>query len=104
MVSSGSNQLADTTGSLVRTYVYDAGGRTTAYGSNTYSYSNRGRMSGTNAGCRRSISGNAIGQLYEKSGTPGTTYLMYDEAGHLIGEYNGTGGLVEETVWLGDIP
>jgi uncharacterized protein RhaS with RHS repeats len=28
----------------------------------------------------------------------------YDEAGHLIGEYDGTGTLIEETVWLGDIP
>jgi hypothetical protein len=29
---------------------------------------------------------------------------MQDEAGHLIGEYDGSGNLVEETVWLGDIP
>jgi hypothetical protein len=28
----------------------------------------------------------------------------YDEAGHLLGEYSSTGALVEETVWLGDIP
>jgi RHS repeat-associated protein len=29
---------------------------------------------------------------------------MQDEAGHLIGEYDGSGNLIEETVWLGDIP
>ena len=29
---------------------------------------------------------------------------MYDEAGHLIGEYDGSGNLIEETVWLGEIP
>ncbi len=29
---------------------------------------------------------------------------MYDEAGHLIGEYDGSGGLIQETVWLGDLP
>jgi len=28
----------------------------------------------------------------------------YDEAGHLLGEYDGTGTLIEETVWLGNIP
>jgi RHS repeat-associated protein len=28
----------------------------------------------------------------------------YDEAGHLLGEYDATGALIEETVWLGDIP
>ena len=32
------------------------------------------------------------------------TKYVYDEAGHLLGEYDGTGALVEETVWLGDIP
>jgi hypothetical protein len=30
--------------------------------------------------------------------------MPYDEAGHLLGEYDGTGTLIEETVWLGDIP
>ena len=29
---------------------------------------------------------------------------MYDESGHLLGEYDGAGNLVQETVWLGDIP
>ena len=28
----------------------------------------------------------------------------FDEAGHLIGEYSSTGALIQETVWLGDIP
>jgi hypothetical protein len=28
----------------------------------------------------------------------------YEETGHLLGEYDGTGALIEETVWLGDIP
>ena len=32
------------------------------------------------------------------------THFVYDEAGHLIGEYNGSGALVQETVYLGDIP
>jgi tetratricopeptide (TPR) repeat protein len=29
---------------------------------------------------------------------------VYDEAGHLLGEYDATGALIEETVWLGDTP
>src|SRR5215471_8110909 len=29
---------------------------------------------------------------------------MQDDAGHLIGEYDGSGNLIEETIWLGDIP
>ena len=48
---------------------------------------------------------NALGQRIKKSGgVAGTVLYMYDESGHLLGEYNGTGGLVQETVWLGDIP
>jgi len=34
---------------------------------------------------------------------PGT-YFVYDEAGHLIGEYNQQGTPIQETVWLGDMP
>ena len=34
----------------------------------------------------------------------GTVMYAYDEVGHLLGEYGPTGSLIEETVWLGDIP
>jgi uncharacterized protein RhaS with RHS repeats len=30
--------------------------------------------------------------------------IMYDEAGHLVAEYSSTGALVQETVWMEDIP
>jgi RHS repeat-associated protein len=29
---------------------------------------------------------------------------VYDEAGHLLGEYDSSGALLQETIWLGDIP
>jgi hypothetical protein len=29
---------------------------------------------------------------------------LYDESGHLLGEYDGTGNAIQEIVWLGDIP
>ena len=47
---------------------------------------------------------NALGQLIEKSGNGGATLLMYDESGHLLGEYTGTGALIQETIWMGDTP
>jgi RHS repeat-associated protein len=102
-VSSGSNQLTATTGSLVRSYTYDAAGHTQGYGTNSFTYNNRGRMAATNASSTDYLY-NALGQMIEKSGTLGTTTFMQDEAGHLIGEYDGSGNLIEETVWLGDIP
>jgi RHS repeat-associated protein len=102
-VSSASNQLNATTGSLVRSYAYDAAGHTTGYGTNGFTYNDRGRMVSTSANSTNYLY-NALGQMIEKSGTAGTTIFMQDEAGHLIGEYNGSGGLIEETIWLGDTP
>jgi len=51
---------------------------------------------------------NALGQRIMQSGGGTiqiTTLYWYDEAGHLLGEYDGSAGaLIQETVWLGDIP
>lgn len=33
-----------------------------------------------------------------------TTNFVYDPAGHLIGEYDASGAVIQETVWVGDIP
>jgi uncharacterized protein RhaS with RHS repeats len=30
--------------------------------------------------------------------------FVYDKAGHLVGEYTGAGALIQETLWLGDLP
>jgi hypothetical protein len=91
-------------GSCTRTkYSYDAAGHATAYGSLGFSYNDRGRMAVT-SGASTDYLYNALGQMIEKSGTAGTTIFMQDEAGHLIGEYDGSGTLIEETVWLGDVP
>jgi RHS repeat-associated protein len=34
----------------------------------------------------------------------GTTFFMYDEGGHLIGEHDGSGVTIQEIVWMGDTP
>jgi RHS repeat-associated protein len=48
---------------------------------------------------------NAVGQRIETSGgVAGTVLYWYDEQAHLLGEYDGSGNLIEETVWLGDVP
>ncbi|HEY8158201.1 MAG TPA: RHS repeat-associated core domain-containing protein, partial [Methylobacter sp.] len=36
--------------------------------------------------------------------TPAGSYFVYDEAGHLLGEYNHHGQPLQETVWLGELP
>jgi RHS repeat-associated protein len=86
-------------------YGYDAAGDTTSYGSNSYSFNQRGRMSSaTVSGGTTNYVYNALGQLIEKSGNGATTLLVYDEAGHLLGEYSSTGALIEETIWMGNLP
>ncbi|MDY6947413.1 MAG: RHS repeat-associated core domain-containing protein [Pseudomonadota bacterium] len=101
-MAANSNRLASTSGTLVRTYGYDNAGNTTSFTGVTFTYNNRGRMkSSTKSGVTTNYTYNALGQLIKK-GT--STLYYYDEAGHIIGIYNGSGALTEEIVWLGDTP
>ncbi len=111
--SGTSNKLSSISGALARTYSYDNVGNVTNSGATIHSYNNRGRMRTarlSSTSTNTSYVYNALGQRIRKGGgTPGTVYFMYDEAGHLVGEYgwNATTQaltLTQETVWLGDIP
>jgi RHS repeat-associated protein len=104
-VSTTSNQLNATSGGVVRTYTYDAAGNTKSFTGTTFTFNQRGRMSAAtvSAGTTNYVY-NAIGQLIEKSGNGGTTLLVYDETGHLLGEYSSSGALIQETIWMGNLP
>lgn len=100
-----SNRLASTSGALTRSYSYDNAGNTTGYSGIAFTYNNRGRMtSATVGGVSTSYVYNALGQRVKKSNASLTRYFVYDEAGHLVGEYDGSDALVAETIWFGDIP
>jgi RHS repeat-associated protein len=104
-ISTTSNRLSSTSGGIVRTYGYDAAGNTTSFTGETFTFNERGRMAtATSSAGETNYVYNALGQLIEKSGNGGTTLLVYDEAGHLLGEYSSTGALVQETIWMGDLP
>jgi YD repeat-containing protein len=52
---------------------------------------------------------NGLGQRVYKSGPTtlvptGVNRYVYDEAGHLLGEYDVNGNALQETVYLGDTP
>jgi len=109
--STTSNQLNSTTGSLARTYSYDAAGNTTGYGTSSLVYNNRGRVVSDTVGTvPNTFTYNPLGQLaeyyYYGSGEAASTTItmMYDEAGHLIGQYYPDGTVMREYVWMGDIP
>jgi RHS repeat-associated protein len=105
-VSANSNQITGITGALARTYAYDAAGHATGYAGMTATYNTAGRLQTvTHGSVTETLVYNALGQRIQTSGGPtGTVLYWYDEQGHLLGEYEGSGTLIEETVWLGDIP
>ena len=97
-------------GSPVTTYFTqrDALGNATNDGINTYAYSARGRMSSaTTAQGTVAYLYNAFEQRVSKTGAPvggGAAYYVYDESGHLVGEYDQNMSPVYETVYIGDTP
>jgi RHS repeat-associated protein len=105
-ISATSNQITGISGSLGRTYGYDAAGHTLSYSTVSATYNDAGRLSTlTQSGATETLIYNALGQRIETSGgAAGTVLYAYDEAGHVLGEYDGSGNPIQETVWLGDIP
>jgi RHS repeat-associated protein len=103
-ISPASNQIRGISGTLSRTYAYAASGQTISSGGLTFTYANSGRLSSiSNGNASTSFLTNALGQRILKSGTS-VTVFVYDESDHLLGEYDGAGNLIEETIWMGDIP
>ena len=106
-----SNRLTSTTGPApAKSNLYDPAGNLTNDGTNQYGYSDRGRMatSTTSTGAFTYLY-NALGQRVVKNGPTavlpaGTVRYVYDEAGHVLGEYSGAGAPIQETVYLGDTP
>lgn len=78
--------------------------QTASNGVVTYVYMDSGRLSSlSNGGVTTSYVFNALGQRIVKSGTLARVFF-YGESGHLLGEYDGSGNLIEETIWMGDVP
>ncbi len=75
-----------------------------------YTYDHRGRMESvwvSNAGPAQQTSYryNGRGERVWRSSADGKpTLYAYDEAGRLLGEYNNTGGLISEVIWLDNLP
>jgi RHS repeat-associated protein len=108
VISATSNRLdqtQDTTGTA--TVQHDAAGNITSDGTNTYSYSDRGRLATmTNAGGTVNYSYSALELRMSKTGPlalvpTGAAYYVYDEEGKLLGEYDASGAPVHETIYMG---
>ncbi len=108
-IDAASNRLkASMAGWMRMAYRYDTSGNLVSNGWVTYQYSDRGRLaSATFVNVTTHYSYNALGQRVAKSGfavPTGAVRYVYDEAGHLLGEYGRAGDAFQETVYLGDTP
>lgn len=105
IVDNQSNRLTQVGGS---TRTYDAAGNTTDWigpiGAIHANYSARNRLAQTQTVAPlATYAYDAWGERIGKQGV-GYTQFVYDDDGHLQGEYDQTGRLIEETLWLDDTP
>src|SRR5262249_11331019 len=99
--TAGTHRLASLSGAQSKSYTVDSNGNMTSDGTTTWTFAGNNRP--TQAGSTTFLI-NALGQRVKKSTGTTVTNFVYDEAGHLWGEYDGMGALIEETIWLGDLP
>jgi RHS repeat-associated protein len=107
-----SNRLQWLWGSWYESFAYDASGNIVSHNtpSATYSfaYDAKNRLAQSLTGAipaTYAINGLGLRVSKTDSATPGGRVVyVYDENAHLIGEYDGIGARIQETVWLGDLP
>jgi RHS repeat-associated protein len=104
-----SNRLSGLSGLASASDGYDFDGNLLSDGTNAWAYDARGRMaSDTVSGVATNYGINALGQRVTKNGTgvspKGLNAYAYDGKGRLFGEYDGGGNMLEETVYLGNLP
>lgn len=113
-IDPASNRLAAIDG---QSRNYDTAGNTMLANGQTFVYSGRGRLvevklgAATQAryaynGVGERVCAAAAGGICPTSSSTGGGYqqYVYDDEGHLIGEYDASGNLIAEHVWLDDTP
>ena len=74
--------------------------------SRAYSYNAANRMSGTSLGGEHLMSYryNGRGERVYRQGADRTVHTVFDEAGRWIGDYDQNGAVIQQAIWLGDLP
>jgi YD repeat-containing protein len=99
--AAGSHKLQSLSGAQSTTYAHDAAANRTSDDINTWTFAVNNRPSQAGPA---SFLVNALGQRVKKTAGATVVNFVYDEAGRLWGEYDATGALIEETIWLDDLP
>ena len=104
--AAGSNKLTNIAGPTAATYSLDASGNVTGTGGKTYAYDSRGRLANITGATSNTYGIDGLGQRITKAGTgyTGTIRYVYAEDGKLLGEYDNTGTIIAEHVYLNDTP
>jgi RHS repeat-associated protein/uncharacterized repeat protein (TIGR02543 family) len=104
-IDPSSNRLHSQSGAQAVNYSYDPAGSLTGDGTVSYTYNAAGRrISATAANLNAGYTYNALGQRVTKTVNGATRQFVYDEQGHLTGEYDSAGRLLQDVLWLGDLP
>ncbi len=107
-VSGSNNRLQSSTGWVWGSLSHDVAGNVVQIVRNyttTGTYDDAGRLVNISyASINFDYEYNAFAQRVRKSTPLGVVYFVYDEGGRLLGEYDGSGNMIQETVWMGDIP
>ena len=92
------------TGAVSEELHYDAAGNPTAIGTRASPTTLANRLRRCDGGAVATYAVNALGQRVSKTVGGDHDRFVYDEQGRLLGEYDGSGNLIQETVWLEDLP
>ena len=110
-ISSTSNRVNSVSGLFTQTDSWDANGSLTKLVLNsattiTFTYDARNRMrtsANSGTGITNTYSVNGLGQRVVKKPSSGSeTVSLYDDAGKLLGLYDGSASRIQEYGWLGD--
>lgn len=92
-------------GGAMLSYAYDSRGNVTNNGRGVFVYDQRGNLSQSTVGTTvGSYAYNAFNQRVKKTVGANTTIFIYDESSNLAGEYNGSGAMLSEHIYLGSLP
>jgi RHS repeat-associated protein len=86
--------------------IYDASGNSIQIGNKSFLYDDTGRNSELKQGgaAIRVYVYNGSGEQVRRYGNADDRYVIYDESGRWLGEYDGNRDLIQQAIWLDDLP
>lgn len=85
---------------------YDASGNSIQIDGKLFAYNDAGRNSEVKQGdiLLQRYSYNGRGEQVRKYDGVVDRFVVYDEAGHWLGEYDAAGKVIQQAIWMGDLP